>query len=227
MEKYMKVYNPVTIVGVKYMSHLCGPNISYKVPAFARVFNLPEDSLHIYNAVKTDPNADAGNVRMIDWSKVMGMQFSPNSYPANPFSYKNYFIESDSNYRKWDNDIVMTLLLSYNMEENPNIALQLKGGLTRKIEHIPYMIIDRLDSLTELAMNYEALGFNKPTTSSDAPMPDTVRDAYAETIDGIGYFVSNGKFFISKYKDNPVFKSSNILDTLKKKIEEASVYVKY
>lgn len=224
--KFGKVYAPVTIVGVKYMEHVCSPDVSYKVPAFARVYNLPEDFLHIYNAVKIDPNADGGNARMIDWSKVMGMDFSPDSYPSNPSSYRNYFIESDSDHRKWDNEIVMDLLLSYNMRENPNIALLLKAGLTGKIEHIPYVIISKLDSLTQWAMQYKILGFDKPTTSSGDPIPDNVRNAYVETMNGIAYFVSNGKLFISKYKDNSAFKRSNILDTLKKTIEEASVFVK-
>lgn len=226
MEKYMKVYNPVTIVGVRYMSHLCGPNISYKVPAFARVYNLPESLLPLYNAVKTNPNTDNGHARMIDWTKIMGVDFSPDLYPTNPLSYKNYFIESDSDPRKWDNDIVMSLLLSYNMEENSKFAPQLRDKLSRKIEHIPFVIINKLNSLTYLAMNYDILGFNKPTTSSGDPMPDEIQNACVETINGIGYYVSSGKAFISKYKDNPVFKSSCILDALKKKIEEASVYVK-
>ena len=224
--KFGKAYNPVTIVGVKYMEHVCGLDVSYKVPAFARVYNLPVNLLPLYNAVKIDPNADGGNARMIDWSKVMGMDFSPDSYPSNPTSYRNYFIESDSNPRKWDNEIVMDLLLSYNMREDPNIALHLKAGLTGKIEHIPYVIINKLDSLTKWAMQYKILGFDKPTTSSGDPMPDNVHNAYVETMNGVAYFVSNGKLFISKYKDNPVFKCSNILDTLKKKIEEASVFVK-
>lgn len=226
MEKYMKAYNPVTIVGVRYMSHLCGPNISYKVPAFVRVYNLPESLLPLYNAVKTNPNTDNGYARMIDWAKIMGADFSSDSYPTNPLSYKNYFIESDFVARKWDNDIVMSLILSYNMIENPNIAPQLRDKLSGKIEHIPYVIINKLNSLTYWAMNCDILGFNKPTTSSGDPMPDEIQKACAETMDGIRYFVSNGKVFISKYKDIPVFKYSIILDTLKKKIEEASVYVK-
>ena len=224
--KFGKVYKPVTIVGVKYMEHVCSPDVSYKVPAFARVYNLPLNLLPIYNAVKIDSNADGGNVRMIDWSKVMGMDFSPDSYPSNPTSYKNYFIESDSNPRKWDNDIVMDLLLSYNMEENSDISFYLKGSLAGKIEHIPYMINSKLDSLTQWAMQYKILGFDKPTTSSGDPIPDNVYNVYVETMNGIAYFVSNGKLFISKYKDNPVFKCNSILDTLKKKIEEASVFVK-
>ena len=223
--KFGKAYNPVTIVGVKYMDHIYGPNIlSYKVPAFARVYNLPEEFLHLYNAVKIDPNADGGNVRMIDWSKVIGMDFSPDSYPSDLFSYRNYFIESDSDYRKWDNDIVMSLLLSYNMEENPDIALQLKDGLSGKIEHIPYVIISKLDSLTYWAMQYEKLRFNKSIMGDQ--ISDNVRNACVETMNGIAYFVSNGKLFISKYKDNSAFKCNSILDTLKKKIEEASVFVK-
>ena len=88
------------------------------------------------------------------------------------------------------------------------------------------MIINNLDSLTKWAMQYKILGFDKPTTSSGDPMPDNVRNAYVETMNGITYFVSNGKIFISKYKDNPVFKCNSILDTLKKKIEEANVFVK-
>ena len=225
--KYRKVYNPVTIVGVKYTDHVYGPGIlSYKVSAFARIYNLPEEFLRFYNAVKSDPNNDSGHVRMIDWEKIMSMDFPPDSYPPNPISYRNYFIESDSNPRKWDNDIVMDLLLSYNMGENPNIALQLKAGLTGKIKHIPYVIISKLDSLTQCAMQYKILGFNKPTTSSGDPMPDNIRNAYVETMNGIAYFVWSGKTFISKYKDNPVFKCSSILDTLKKKIEEASAFVK-
>lgn len=224
--KYGKLYAPVTIVGVRYMNHVCGPNISYKVPAFARVFNLPDDFLYIYNAIKTDPNPNGGNARMIDWAKIMNMPFSPDSYPTNCFNYRDYFIESDSNHRKWDLDIVMTLLLSCDMEENPNIAPQLRDKLSGKIEHIPYMIINKLNSLTYLAMNYDILGFNKPTTSSGDPMPDEIQNACVETTNGIGYYVSSGKVFISKYKDSPVFESSNILDDLKKNIEEASIYVK-
>ena len=149
--KFGKVYNPVTIVGVKYMEHVCGPDVSYKIPAFARVYNLPVDLLPLYNAVKIDPNADGGNVRMIDWSKFMGMDFSPDSYPTNCSAYSNYFIESDSNPRKWDNDIVMDLLLSYNMEENSDISFYLKGSLTGKIEHIPYTIFKKLGMLMQLA----------------------------------------------------------------------------
>lgn len=41
MEKYEKVYDRVTIIGVKYMNHVCGPNVSYKLSAFARIFNVP------------------------------------------------------------------------------------------------------------------------------------------------------------------------------------------
>lgn len=226
MEKYKKVYDQVTIIGVKYMNHVCGPNVSYKLSAFARIFNVPDFALPLYDAVKVLPNAENGNSKMIDWAKIMNMHFVPGSFPANVFSYKNYFIESDSDHRKWDNDIVMDLLLSYNMEENPNIAPQLRDKLSRKIEHIPFVIINKLNSLTYLAMNYDILGFNKPTTSSGDPMPDEIQNACAETVDGIGYYVSSGNVFISKYKDSPVFKSSCILDALKKKIEEASVYVK-
>lgn len=225
MEKYKKVYDRVTIVGVKYMNHVCGPNVSYKLSAFARIFNVPDFALPLYDAVKVLPNAENGNSKMIDWVKIMNMHFAPDSFPANAFSYKNYFIESDSDHRKWDNDIVMDLLLNYNMEENPNIAPQLREKLSKKIEDIPYMIVNKLGILIQWVERYEKTWI-KPTTSSDDPMPDTVRNAYAETMDGIAYFVSNGKFFISKYKDNPVFKSSSILDTLKSQIEKASVYVK-
>lgn len=221
--KYGKVYNPVTIVGVKYMEHVCGPDVSYKVPAFARVYNLPVNLLPLYNAVKIDPNADDGNVRMIDWSKVMGMDFSPDSYPTNCSTYSNYFIESDSNPRKWDNDIVMDLLLSYNMEENPDISFYLKGSLTGKIEHIPYTIFKKLGMLMQLAEQYDRIWI-KPLTSSNSEIPDDIRNAYTETINGISYYVTNGKLFISKYGDR-VSKYTNVIDTLKNQIEEASKYV--
>ena len=222
--KFGKVYNPVTIVGVKYMEHVCGPDVSYKVPAFARVYNLPTNLLPLYNAVKIDPNVDGGNVRMIDWSKVMGMDFSPDSYPTNCSAYSNYFIESDSNPRKWDNDIVMDLLLSYNMEENSDISFYLKGSLTGKIEHIPYTIFKKLGMLMQLAEQYDRIWI-KPLTSSNSEIPDDIRDAYAETMNGISYYVTNGKLFISKYGDR-VSKCTNIINALKNQIEEASKYVK-
>lgn len=223
MEKYMKVYNPVTIVGVKYMEHVCSPDVSYKVPAFARVYNLPESLLPLYNAVKTDRNTDDGHARMIDWAKVMNMHFSPDSYPTNCFSYSDYFIESDSNSRKWDPDIVLNLLLVYSMEENPNVSIYLKAGLTGKIEHIPYMIFNKLGMLVQWAEWYERKWI-KPA-SSDDQIPDDIRITYNETMDGIAYYVTNGKLFISKYGDR-VSKCTNIIDTLKTQIEEASVYVK-
>ena len=160
---------------------------------------------------------------MIDWSKAMGMDFSPDVYPSNPLSYRNYFIESDSNPRKWDNDIVMDLLLSYNMREDPNIALHLKSGLTGKIEHIPYAIFTKLGALMQLAERYNR-HWIKPA-SSDDQIPDDIRDAYTETMNGISYYITNGKLFISKYGDR-VSKCTNIIDTLKKQIEEASKYVK-
>ena len=223
--KFGKVYNPVTVVGVKYMEHVCSPDVSYKVPAFARVYNLPVNLLPLYNAVKTDPNINSGHARMIDWEKIMGMDFAPDSYPTNCSDYSNYFIESDSDPRKWDNNIVMDLLLSYNMEENPDISFYLKGGLARKIEHIPYTIFNELSILMQLADWYNRVWI-KPVTSSNIVIPDDIRDAYNETMNGIAYFVSNGKTFISKYKDKSAFKCSSILDTLKKTIEEASKYVK-
>ena len=225
MEKYVRVYNPVTIVGVKYMEHVCSPDVSYKVPAFARVYNLPENLLPFYNAVKTDPNIASGHVRMIDWEKIMGMDFAPDSCPTNCSAYSNYFIESDSDPRKWDNNIVMDLLLSYNMEENPNISIYLKAGLARKIEHIPYTIFNKLSILMQLADWYNRTWI-KPVTSSNIVIPDDIRDGYNETMKGIANFVWSGKIFISKYKDNSAFKCSSILDTLKKTIEEASKYVK-
>lgn len=225
MEKYRRVYNPVTIVGAKYMEHVCSPDVSYKVLAFARVYNLPENLLPLYNAIKTDPNIDSGHVRMIDWEKFMNMDFGPISYPTNFSDYSNYFIESDSNPRKWDNDIVMDLLLSYNMEENPDISFYLKDGFARKIEHIPYTIFNKLGILMQLAERYDR-SWIKPVTSSSIMIPDDIRNAYNETMNGIAYYVTNGKLFISKYKDNSAFKCSSILDTLKKKIEEASKYVK-
>ena len=218
----MKIYNPITVVGVKYMEHVCSPDISYKVPVFARLYNLPESLLPLYNAVKIDPNADGGNARMIDWSKVMGMDFSPDSYPSNPLSYRNYFIESDSNPRKWDNDIVMDLLLNYNMEENPNISIYLKAGLARKIEHILYAIFTKLGTLMQLAERYYK-SWIEPLTFSDSEIPDDIRDAYNETMNGISYYVTNGKLFISKYGDR-VSKYTNIVDLLKIQIEEASKY---
>ena len=221
--KYVKVYNPVTVVGVKYIEHVCSPDVSYKVPAFARVYNLPENLLPFYNAVKTDPNAD-GHARMIDWEKIMNMDFSPDSYPTSYAVYSNYFIESDSNPRKWDNDIVMDLLLIYNMAENPNISLYLKAGLAGKIEHIPYMIFNKLGILMQLAERYDRTWI-KPAVSSNSEIPEDIHNAYNKTMSGIAYFASNGKLFISKYKDNSVFKCSSILDTLKKKIEEASAYI--
>lgn len=222
--KFGKVYNPVTVVGVKYMEHVCGPDVSYKVPAFARVYNLPVNLLTLYNAVKIDPNADGGNVRMIDWSKVMGMDFSPDSYPTNCSDYSNYFIESDSNPRKWDNDIVMDLLLSYNMEENPDISFYLKGSLTGKIEHIPYTIFKKLGMLMQLAEQYDRIWI-KPLTSSNSEIPDDIRDAYNETMNGIAFYVANGRRFIFKYGDR-VSKCTNIINALKNQIEEASKYVK-
>ena len=220
MEKYRRVYNPVTIVGVKYMEHVCSPDVSYKVPAFARVYNLPENLLPFYNAVKTDPNNDSGHVRMIDWEKIMNMDFGPISYPTNCSAYSNYFIESDSNPRKWDNDIVLDLLLSYNMEENPDISFYLKAGLAKKIEHIPYTIFEKLGTLMQLADWYHRTWI-KPVTSSSIMIPDDIRDAYNETMNGIAYYVTNGKLFISKYGDR-VSKYTNIINTLKKQIEEAS-----
>ena len=224
MEKYVRVYNPVTIVGVKYMEHVCSPDVSYKVPAFARVYNLPENLLPFYNAVKTDPNIDSGHVRMIDWEKIMNMEFAPySSYPTNCSAYSNYFIESDSNPRKWDNDIVLDLLLVYNIEENPNISIYLKAGLAGKNEHIPYAIFTKLGTLMQLAEQYNR-HWIKPA-SSDEQIPDDIRDGYNETINGISYYVTNGKLFISKYGDR-VSKCTNIIDTLKKQIEEASKYVK-
>lgn len=222
--KFGKVYNPVTVVGVKYMEHVCSPEVSYKVPAFARVYNLPVNLLPLYNAVKIDPNIDSGHVRMIDWEKIMGMNFSPDSYPTNCSAYSNYFIESDSDPRKWDNDIVMDLLLRYNMEEDPDISFYLKGGLARKIEHIPYTIFNKLSILMQLADWYDRTW--KPVASSNIVIPDDIRDAYNETMSGISYYVTNGKIFISKYKDKSAFKCSSILDTLKKTIEEASKYIK-
>ena len=221
--KYVKVYNPVTVVGVKYIEHVCSPDVSYKVPAFARVYNLPENLLPFYNAVKTDPNAD-GHARMIDWEKFMNMDFGPISYPTNCSAYSIYFIESDSNPRKWDNDIVMDLLLSYNMEENPDISLYLKAGLAGKIEHIPYTIFNKLGILMQLAERYNR-NWIKPVRSSSIMIPDDIRDAYTETMNGISYHVTNGKLFISKYGDR-VPKCTNIINTLKKQIEEASKYVK-
>lgn len=220
--KFGKAYAPITIVGVKYMDHVCSPDVSYKVPAFARVYNLPEDFLHIYNAVKIDPNADGGNARMIDWSKVMGMDFSPDSYPSNPSSYRNYFIESDSNPRKWDNEIVMDILLSYNMEKNPNVSIYLKAGLAGKIEHIPYAIFNKLGILMQLADRYDRTWI-KPATSSNSEIPDDIRNAYNETMNGIDYYVTNGKLFISKYGDC-ISKYTNIINLLKNQIEEASKY---
>lgn len=222
--KFGKVYNPVTIVGVKYMEHVCGPDVSYKVPAFARVYNLPTSILPLYNAVKIDPNADGGNARMIDWSKVMGMDFSPDSYPTNCSAYSNYFIESDSNPRKWDNDIVLDLLLVYSIEENPDISIYLKAGLTRKIDHIPYTIFKKLGMLIQLAEHYDR-SWIKPAASSNSELPDDIRDAYNETMNGIAYYVTNGKLFISKYGDR-VSKCTNIINALKNQIEEASKYVK-
>ena len=222
--KFGKVYNPVTIVGVKYMEHVCGPDVSYKVPAFARVYNLPTSILPLYNAVKIDPNADGGNARMIDWSKVMGMDFSPDSYPTNCSAYSNYFIESDSNPRKWDNDIVLDLLLVYSIEENPDISIYLKAGITRKIDHIPYTIFKKLGMLIQLAEHYDR-SWIKPAASSNSELPDDIRDAYNETMNGIAYYVTNGKLFISKYGDR-VSKCTNIINALKNQIEEASKYVK-
>lgn len=222
--KFGKVYNPVTVVGVKYMEHVCGPDVSYKVPAFARVYNLPVNLLPLYNAVKIDSNADGGNARMIDWSKVMGMDFSPDSYPTNCSAYSNYFIESDSSSRKWDNDIVLDLLLVYSIEENPDISIYLKAGLTRKIDHIPYMIFKKLGMLMQLAEHYDR-SWIKPAASSNSELPDDIRDAYNETMNGIAYYVTNGKLFISKYGDR-VSKCTNIINALKNQIEEASKYVK-
>lgn len=222
--KFGKVYNPVTIVGVKYMEHDCGLDVSYKVPAFARVYNLPVNLLPLYNAVKIDPNADDGNARMIDWSKVMGMDFSPDSHPTNCSAYSNYFIESDSSSRKWDDDIVLDLLLVYNIEENPNISIYLKAGLTRKIDHIPYTIFKKLGMLMQLAEHYNR-SWIKPAASSNSELPDDIRDAYSETMNGIAYYVTNGKLFISKYGDR-VSKCTNIINALKNQIEEASKYVK-
>lgn len=222
MEKYMKVYNPVTIVGVKYVEHVCSPDVSYKVPAFARVYNLPENLLPLYNAVKTDPNIDSGHARMIDWEKIMNMEFAPYSYPTNCSAYSNYFIESDSNPRKWDNDVVMDLLLSYNMEENPDISLYLKAGLARKIEHIMYAIFTKLGTLMQLAEQYYKMWIG-PATFSNIEIPDDIRNAYNETMNGIAFYVTNGKSFISKYGDR-VSKYTNIIDLLKIKIEEASKY---
>ena len=224
MEKYRRVYNPLTVVGVKYKEHVCSPDVSYKVPAFARVYNLPENLLPLYNAVKTDPNIDSGHARMIDWEKVMNMDFSPVSYPFDPSSYRNYFIESDSNPRKWDNDIVLDLLLVYNIEENPDISIYLKAGLTRKIEHIPYTILKKLGMLMQLAEHYDR-AWIKPAASSNSELPDDIRDAYNETMNGIAYYVTNGKLFISKYGDR-VSKCTNIINALKIQIEEASKYVK-
>lgn len=224
MEKYVRVYNPVTIVGVKYMEHVCSPDVSYKVPAFARVYNLPENLLPFYNAVKTDPNIDSGHVRMIDWEKVIGMDFSPVSYPSDPSSYRNYFIESDSNPRKWDPDIVLDLLLVYNIEENPNVSIYLKAGIAGKIEHIPYAIFTKLGTLMRLAEWYDRMWI-KPALSSNIENPDDIRDGYNETMNGIAYYVTNGKLFISKYGDR-VSKCTNIINTLKNQIEEASKYVK-
>ena len=222
--KFGKVYNPVTIVGVKYMEHVCGPDVSYKVPAFARVYNLPTNLLPLYNAVKIDPNADGGNARMIDWSKVMGMDFPLDSYPTNCSAYSNYFIESDSSSRKWDNDIVLDLLLVYSIEENPDISIYLKAGLTRKIDHIPYTIFKKLGMLMQLAEHYDR-SWIKPLASSNSELPDDIRDAYNETMNGIAYYVTNGKLFISKYGDR-VSKCTNIINALKNQIEEASKYVK-
>lgn len=224
MEKYRRVYNPVTIVGAKYMEHVCSPDVSYKVLAFARVYNLPENLLPLYNAIKTDPNIDSGHVRMIDWEKFMNMDFGPISYPTNFSDYSNYFIESDSNPRKWDNDIVMDLLLSYNMEENPDISFYLKAGFARKIEHIPYTIFKKLGMLMQLAEHYDR-SWIKPAASSNSELPDDIRDAYNETMNGIAYYVTNGKLFISKYGDR-VSKCTNIINALKNQIEEASKYVK-
>ena len=226
--KFGKAYNPVTIVGVKYMEHVCGLDdsykvVSYKVPAFARVYNLPVDLLPFYNAVKIDPNADDGNVRMIDWSKIMDMDFSPDSYPTNCSAYSNYFIESDSNPRKWDNDIVMDLLLSYNMEENPDISLYLKDGLTRKIEYIPYTIFDKLNALMQLAESYNRM-WNEPAASFNIKISDSIRSAYNDTMNGISYYVTNGKLFISKYGDR-VSEYTDIIDLLKNQIEEVSKYI--
>lgn len=222
--KFEKVYNPVTVVGVKYMEHVCSPDVSYKVPAFARVYNLPVNLLPLYNAVKIDPNIDSGHTRMIDWEKIMGMDFSPDSYPTNCSAYSNYFIESDSSPRKWDNDIVMDLLLRYNMEEDPDISFYLKGGLARKIEHIPYTIFNKLSILMQLADWYDRTWI-KPVASSNIVIPDDIRDAYNETMNGIAYYVTNGKLFISKYGDR-ASKCTNIINTLKNQIEEASKYVK-
>ena len=222
MEKYVRVYNPVTIVGVKYMEHVCSPDVSYKVPAFARVYNLPENLLPFYNAVKTDPNIDSGHTRMIDWEKIMNMDFGPISYPTNCSAYDNYFIESDSNPRKWDNDIVMYLLLNYNMEENPDISFYLKAGLAGKIEHIQYTIFNNLGILMRLAERYDRTWI-KPVTSSSIMIPDDIRDAYNETMNGIAFYVANGKLYISKYGDL-VSKYTNIIDILKNQIEEASKY---
>lgn len=224
MEKYKKVYDQVTIIGVKYMNHVCGPNVSYKLSAFARIFNVPDFALPLYDAVKVLPNAENGNSKMIDWAKIMNMHFVPGSFPANVFSYKNYFIESDSDHRKWDNDIVMDLLLSYNMEENPNIAPQLRDKLSRKIEHIPYMIVNKLGILIQWAERYEKTWI-KPTASSNDELPDDIRIAYNETMDGISYYVTNGKLFTSKYGDR-LSKCPIITETLKNQIEKASVYVK-
>lgn len=223
MEKYKKVYDQITIIGVKYMNHVCGPNVSYKLSAFARIFNVPDFALPLYDAVKVLPNAENGNSKMIDWAKIMNMHFVPGSFPANVYSYKNYFIESDSDHRKWDNDIVMDLLLSYNMEEDPNIAPQLRDKLSRKIEHIPYMIVNKLGILIQWAERYEKTWIK--SASSDDQIPDDIRNAYTETMDGISYYVTNGKLFISKYGDR-LSKYPIIIETLKNQIEKANVYVK-
>lgn len=162
---------------------------------------------------------------MIDWVKIMNMQFAPDSFPANPSSYRNYFIESDSNHRKWDNDIVMDLLLNYNMGENPNIAPQLREKLYKKIEVIPYMIVNKLGILIQWAERYEKTWI-KPTASSNDELPDDIRNVYTEIMNSISYYVTNGKLFISKYGDR-LSKCPIIIDTLKNQIEKASVYVKY
>ena len=222
MEEYMKDYHSITIVGVKYMEHVCSPDVSYKVPVFARVYNIPENLFPFYNAVKTDPNTDSGHARMIDWAKIMNMNFSPDSYSTNYRTYSNYFIESDSNPRKWDNDIVMDLLLSYNMEKDPNVSIYLKAGLVGKIEHIPYTIFNKLGILMQLADRYDRTRI-KPATSSNSEIPDDIRNAYNETMNGIDYYVTNGKLFISKYGDY-ISKYTNIINLLKNQIEEASKY---
>ena len=78
--------------------------------------------------------------------------------------------------------------------------------------------------LMQLAEQYDRIWI-KPLTSSNSELPDDIRDAYNETMNGIAYYVTNGKLFISKYGDR-VSKCTNIINALKNQIEEASKYVK-